>query len=322
MSYQTISKNLAFVISALFLINFATGCDFVHSNGKNKINQQNKKPFSDEFEKPKVLGTIKSKEIRESSGLVASRCNQGVFWTHNDGNNENHIYAINSQGEKLGTYQVSGAENDDWEDLATIQKDGECFLYIGDIGNNERLRGELTVYKVQEPKVSTQDKLSDKKNPMTTAKAEAIKLSYPNQRHDAETLLVHPETEDIYILSKRLSGASLVYKLSDYKIGQTKTLKEVGKVSVPAIPNGFLTGGEISSDGTRIVICDYYNGYEIVLPKNAENFDEIWKDEPSIIELGKREQGEAICYSVEGEAIYATSEKKDSPFIEVKRVKK
>ena len=85
------------------------------------------------------------------------------------------------------------------------------------------------------------------------------------------------------------------------------------------MPNGLLTGGEISPDGSRIILCDYYNGYEIVLPKDAENFDEIWKDEASIIELGTREQGEAICYSVDGEAIYATSEKKNSPFIEVRR---
>lgn len=316
---KTITKNFIFVISVAFFCTFLASCNFVHSGDYSKV-QKNKKEFSDRFAKPKVLGNIKSKEIKESSGLVASRCNKDVFWTHNDSGNGDYIYALNTKGEKLGTWKVAGAKNKDWEDIATLKdKNGKCFLYIGDIGNNSRSKAVLTVYKLAEPLVSKSDKSSSKKKPRTTEKAIAINFSYPKLRRDSETLLVHPETEDIYVLSKRFSGASGVYKLSDYKIGKTNILKKVGKVSVPALPNGFLTGGEISPDGSRIILCDYYNGYELVLPKNAKSFDEIFKDEASIVELGKREQGEAICYSVDGGAIYATSEKQDSPFIEVRR---
>lgn len=319
MFYKTISKNFIFVISIFLVCLIATSCHLVFS-GENSTDQQNRKKISDRFEKPEILGKISSKEIKESSGLVQSRCNSGVFWTHNDSGDENFIYAIDNKGDKLGTFQVTGAKNTDWEDIATLKdKKGECFLYIGDIGNNSRLRGELTIYKVKEPDVSKKDASSSQKNPAPTAKAEAIKFTYPDIRHDAETLLIHPVTEDIYILSKRAGGASGVYKLSDYKTGQTKTLKEIGTVSVPALPNGLLTGGDISSDGDRVILCDYFNAYEIILPKNEKDFDNIWTDEPSIIELGKRKQGEAICYSLDSKAIYATSEKKDSPFIEVKR---
>ena len=318
MHYKTISKNFIFVISIFFVCFSLTACSYVFS-GSHKPISKKKKDFSNDFEKPKVLGKIKSKNIKESSGLVASRCNDDVFWTHNDSGNGNFIYAINNEGKNVGTWQVLGAKNTDWEDIATLKnKAGECFLYIGDIGNNSRKRSELTIFKVKEPSVKKQI-TSSKKRPLSTEKAEAIKFSYPQLRRDAETLLIHPETEDLYILTKRFSGAAGVYKLSDYKIGQTNSLKQVATLSVPALPNGLLTGGEISPDGSRIILCDYYNGYEIVLPKNAENFDEIWKDEASIIELGTREQGEAICYSVDGEAIYATSEKKNSPFIEVRR---
>ena len=320
MFYKTITKNFAFVISLAFLCGLTAGCSFVHSNA-HKPNHQNQKDFSDRFEKPKVLGTIKSKEIHESSGLIASRCNEGIFWTHNDSGNKNHIYAIDKTGEKLGTYEVAGTENDDWEDIASLKdKNGACFLYIGDIGNNDLERSTLTVYKVREPKVVAAHKSSDKKDPVMTEKAEAIRFSYPATTHDAETLMIHPETEDIYILTKRTIGASGVFKLSGYKPGQTAKLVEVGKVSLPAIPNGLVTGGDISTDGSRVILCDYYNGYEMVLPKNGKNFDAIWKDEPSIIELGEREQGEAICYAVDGTAVYATSEKNNSPFIEVRRM--
>jgi hypothetical protein len=38
-----------------------------------------------------------------------------------------------------------------------------------------------------------------------------------------------------------------------------------------------------------------------------------------IVELGERKQGEAICYTADGKAIIATSEKKNSPVIKVER---
>jgi hypothetical protein len=316
---KTISKNFVFVISIFLVCFLLTACHLV-SSGEKQVSQTDKKEYSDQFESPRVLGKIKSDEIKESSGLVASRCNPEVFWTHNDSGDKNFIYALDKTGKKMGTYRVTGAAHDDWEDIATFKNDtGECFLYIGDIGNNARTRSVLTIYKVPEPEVSAKDDSSGKKNPIATEKAEAIKFTYPDVRHDAESLLIHPQTEVIYVLSKRAGGAAGVYQLKDYQIGKTQALKKIGTISVPALPNGLLTGGEISPDGSRVILCDYYNGYELVLPKEAKNFDLIWKDEPSIVELGKREQGEAICYGTDGQAIYATSEKKNSPFIEVRR---
>ncbi len=119
-----------------------------------------------------------------------------------------YIFALNEKGEKLGTWKVSGAKNKDWEDIAAFQdpKTGKCFLYIGDIGNNERLKSEMTIYRVAEPPVSAADATSSAKNPNETESADAIKLSYPDIRHDAETLMVHPVTGDIYILSKEFDG--------------------------------------------------------------------------------------------------------------------
>lgn len=316
---KNITKFFGFVISLTLICMIFAGCSLVSSNEeqpKNNIVTQSK-----DHALPKVVGTIKSPEIKESSGLAASRCNQNVFWTHNDSGDEAFIYALDAKGEKLGTWKVSGAENKDWEDMATVKNDaGECFLYIGDIGNNKREKNELTIYRVREPQILPENKSSSKKSPLSTEKSEAIKFVYPDTRHDAETLMIHPQTDDIYVLSKRTDGSSAIYKLkSGFDLTKTSRLEKLADFSVPAIPDGLLTGGDISPDGKRVVICDYFNAYEIVLPKKAANFDEIWKEKPSVIELGKREQGEAICYSADGNSIFATSEKKNSPIIEVKR---
>ncbi|MEK7723489.1 MAG: hypothetical protein AAB336_04005 [Acidobacteriota bacterium] len=309
---RNIAKKILFVTIFCAILLIFINCGLVSSNNSNS-STKNEENSALEYSKPKVVGTIKSDEITESSGLVNSRCNSNIFWTHNDSGGGEFIFALNEKGEKLGTWKVTGAKNNDWEDLATIKdKSGKCFLYIGDIGNNNEKKNQLTIYKVAEPKVTDTDKKSTKKKPLTTETAESIKFSYPDGNPDAETLLVHPTTGEIYVLTKPMLGSSQVYKVG------AKT-ENVGSVSVPAIPNGFLTGGEISPDGKRVVICDYFAGYEITLPKNAKNFDDIWKESVARIELGEREQGEAISYSADGKKIYATSEKKNSPVIRVDR---
>jgi len=321
MSNKTISKKFTFVISWLALILSFTGCSHVASQDEKQIVKDKTQEVPKSYQKPRVIGKIESGEITESSGIVASGCNENVFWTHNDSGDGAFIYAINTKGEKLGTWKVSNAKNNDWEDIAAIKDDkGECFLYIGDFGNNERLKSEFTVYRVKEPKVSDTNKKSSRKNPSETEAAEAIKFDYPDMRHDAETLLVHPQTGDVYVLSKSLSSAAGVYKLSkNYDLNKINRLEKVAEFTVPAFPNGLLTGGEISPDGKRVIVCDYFNAYEIALPEKAKSFDEIWREKPLVVELGERAQGEAVCYSVDGKSIFATSEKKNSPIIEAKR---
>ncbi len=309
---RNIAKKILFVTTFCAISVIFSNCGLVSSNNSNSTGESEEKLTTD-YSQPKVIGTIKSDEITESSGLVNSRCNANIFWTHNDSGGSEFIYAINEKGEKLGTWKVTGAKNNDWEDMATIKdKSGKCFLYIGDIGNNSGSKSQFTVYKVAEPKVTEADKKSSKKKPSKTEKAEAINFKYPETAPDAETLLVHPTTGEIYVLTKKMLGASQVFKVG-------AKVENVGSVSVPAIPNGFLTGGEISPDGKRIIICDYFAAYEILLPKNSKKFDDIWEQSVTKINIGEREQGEAICYSADGKKIYATSEKKNSPVIRVER---
>jgi hypothetical protein len=133
-------------------------------------------------------------------------------------------------------------------------------------------------------------------------------------------LLVHPKTGDIYVLTKRVDGPSAVYKLKpDFTLGAVQPAAKIAETAVPTVPNGLLTGGSISTDGTHVAVCDYSAGYELVLPENAKDFDEIWKTKPVAIDIGDRKQGEAISYSADGNSLIATSEGKNSPVFEIKR---
>ncbi|MEO0332433.1 MAG: hypothetical protein AAF223_12225, partial [Bacteroidota bacterium] len=75
-------------------------------------------PRSTTFSKPIDQGEVKYSAISEASGIVASRNNPGILWTHNDSGHEPKIYAIDTSGEIAGEWVIAGATNRDWEDIA------------------------------------------------------------------------------------------------------------------------------------------------------------------------------------------------------------
>lgn len=313
MSNKTITKFFAFVI---FIAVCGAGCAAFHTDGRSVANvDSDRSPFG----KPTVLGKIASDDIIESSGIAVSKCQPNVFWTHNDSGDGPFIFAIGPKGEDLGTWKVQGATNVDWEDIAEFKDtSGKCFIYIGEIGNNGGKHAEQTVYRVKEPVISPDTAKSDTKSPLQTDAADAVKFTYPEGNINAETLMVHPTAGDIYVLTKRHDAPSSVYKIKP-AFGSTVVAEKIAEIKVPAVPNGLLTGGDISPDGKHAAICDYFAGYELTLPAGDTNFDDIWKQPLVVIDLGERKQGEAIGYGTDGNTLFATSEGKHPPLIEVKR---
>jgi hypothetical protein len=268
------------------------------------------------YGQPARIATLEDPAVNESSGLVASRRNPGLFWTHNDSGDAPILYAFDRAGKRRGAWRVAGARSVDWEDAAAGPgpEAGRSYLYVGDIGDNGHKRSEIVVYRVAEPEIRAGANSTQETEP-----AETIRLRYPDGSRDAEALLVHPSTGDIYVVTKTASGAAGVYKLAaPPSASSVNTLVRVAEVRLPGLFGGFITGGDISPDGRRVVLCDYLNAYEFSLPDGAK-FDGVWGQTPQTVELGERRQGETVCYGADGEAIYATSEKKPVPLIEVKR---
>lgn len=315
MPNKNITKFKAFVIFVAMLSTALTSCNSFSRSGSAQT------PVSQEFGEPRTVGRLESPELNEASGLAASKCQPKVYWTHNDSGDDAFIFAISGEGDHLGIWKVAGATNIDWEDIEAIKdKGGNCFIYIGEIGNNDRARSGGTVYRLAEPKADDMARNSSQKDPIETNTVDALRFEYPDSRHDAETLLVHPVTGDIYVLSKRTNGPSGIYKLKpDFSATDPQVAVKLGEIAVPAVPNGLLTSGDISSDGKRVALCDYFSGYELTLPMTAKDFDEIWQQKPVRFDIGKRDTGEAIAYSIDGNTVVAVSEKKNTPVIQVQR---
>jgi hypothetical protein len=139
-------------------------------------------------------------EIEESSGVVASTEWPGVLWTHNDSGNDPVLYAVYASGQMVGRSRVRGAENRDWEDIGIGPcPDGSC-LYIGDIGDNNRERTEIAVYRVPEPEPGS-----------PSAPAERFPMRYPDGPHDAEAMFVLP-SGDLFVITKAAEGPQRLYR--------------------------------------------------------------------------------------------------------------
>ena len=271
---------------------------------------------------PVHLADLEYQPIRESSGLAASRRNPNLLWTNNDSGDEPFIYAFDRRGKHRGVWRVVGAKAQDWEDMAIGPgpKRGTSYLYLGDIGDNLKRREEIVVYRVVEPQIVSTDSSSTRQDARNTQPADVIRMRYPDGKHNAETLLIHPATGDLYIVTKVSGEAARVYKAkAPFSKTAITILKQIGEVRFPNAFVGVITGGSISPDGRRVVLCDYIEAFELVLSRRGATFDVIWKEPLKGVDIGARQQGESICYRPDGMALLATSEELPCPLIEVKR---
>jgi hypothetical protein len=311
MSRKTIAKLSGFVICLAFASGTLAGCSKATPSEAATTSEP-------AYQKPNSVGRLQNKDITESSGVAASFCQDGVYWTHNDSGDGPFVFAINAEGKDLGKWRVTGAQNTDWEDIAASKDStGKCYLYIGEIGNNKLLRTEAGVYRVPEPTVAAAGSTG---LPGETGPASLLRFTYPDKPHNAESLVVHPQTGVLYVLTKRIDGPSTVFKLQpDFNAKEPAIAEKVADIAVPSVPNGLLTGASISPDGRRVIICDYTSGYELTLPNGDDNFDDIWKQKLSVVDLGDRKQGEAVTYSSDGRSLIVTSEGKGGVVFKIDR---
>ena len=202
--------------------------------------------------RPERVGVLPP-ELEEASGLAASRQHAGVLWLHNDSGGEPEVFAVDSTGAVLGRVRVTGAENEDWEDIAVGPcPAGEC-IYIADTGDNGERREAVTVYRVPEP------------DPADTATppAERFRLRYPDGPRDSEALFVTPDTPDarVYLVTKGRTSPVTVYRAPTPLPADTAALLEPVAQLTDDAPFAalYVTGAGATPDGRRVVIRTYVN---------------------------------------------------------------
>lgn len=273
--------------------------------------------------KAERVAVLKDKRINESSGLAVSLREPGVFWTLNDSSGEPCIYAVDQTGRTRAKVRIPGAVNFDWEDLASAKAaDGTPHLYIADIGDNLSVRPTITVYEIAEPVLP-----KDAGREEISAGPRVWHVSYPAGRPNAETLLVHPLTRRMYVVTKSEQGRSALHIFPDKLVsGVPGVLQKLADLEFPSrhrlgkrpMDASQATGGAFSQDGRRIAISSYSFIYEWSVG-GGEPPEAALKKKAEIVEVPLTMQMEALCYDQDGSTLWFTSERLPAPLWRLRR---
>lgn len=273
-----------------------------------------------EYDRPRQIGMITDKRLPEVSGITASRTMPGAWWVHNDSGHKPRIYAIASNGTVVGVYDVAGAMNRDWEDIAGGPgRDGSPALYIADIGANQFFRKHLSadhgvIYRVREPGAPGGTGSG------VTEPAEAFPFRYPDGQHDAEAIFVDPESGRIYIVTKTDNSPCGVFRFPlPLRRDKTVVLEAVDGSSIPNICRlSRVTGAAAAADGTRVVIRT--PSIAVELRRSAGSaFESLFSSEPVSIDMPVEREGEGIAYTVDGLSLVTTGEQLPAPIHQMTR---
>jgi hypothetical protein len=236
-------------------------------------------------------------ELPEGSGLAASRRTPGRFWSHND-SGAPVLFALDSSGRVTGRLTISGVKVEDWEALAVGPCPSGSCIYVGDIGDNDAERKQVTVYRIAEPaEASGSAKVAD-----------VFHATYPDGSHDAEALLVTPEGR-LLIVTKGETGPVSLYRFpAELRSGTTMQLERVGeprKTSSPAEKDDRITDGAVSPDGDWIVLR---SRQALTFYRAADLLAGNWREAGRVSLAGIGEpQGEGVTFAG-NDAVHLMSE--------------
>jgi hypothetical protein len=248
-----------------------------------------------------VTGRVTATAATELSGLVLSRTQPRVLWTHNDSGDHARVLAVTTTGRLLADVAVTGAENVDWEDIAIGPAPGRGdALYVADTGDNLARRREVVVYRVPEPRVGGG-------GPRASAPAARLALRYPTGAQDAEALLVDPSSGALVVVTKSFGGDAGVYVAARAAAGATTVLRRRGRLSL-----GFgeaVTAGDVSADGRTIVLRTYDRAF-VWTRRGREPLATALRRRPCTARehLLVEGQGEALALTRDGGAFYTVPE--------------
>ena len=257
-------------------------------------------PSSSHFGERQDRGIIEYDAIREASGIVASRINPGVLWVHNDSGNR-AIYAINTRGKHLGIYNIRGCDVQDWEDIAigTSKHPGVNYIYIGAIGDNHQKRDFRSICRIIEPKVDAHQKPVK----MRISVDARLDFKYPGRKRvDAEALMIDPQKQVLYLISKRRKPAT-VYELPL----PVQPYSQATAKPVATLPYRYVVAADITADGNEILVKTYTNVYywkRVVKEKMSDTL----KRPPTVLPYRWETQGEAISWSANASGYFTVSE--------------
>ncbi|WP_437611102.1 cell wall anchor protein [Sorangium sp. So ce834] len=261
-----------------------------------------------------TVGSLTSTDIVEISGLAASRVNPGILYAHSE-NNASFVAIQKTNAAVVGSY-VAGVFPWDWEDIATGPCPAGSCIFMGDIG---RFSGRpppypttFAVVRMREPNLAAGETSG-------TVSGDRFPFQYPDTPQNAEALMVHPTTGDIYVVTKEgTTGLSKVYKFPSPlpAPGTLSTLIHVADLQMPLGPDEnfrSVTAGTIHPCANRFLLRTYRAVYEYRAPSGA-GFEAAFAASPVALTDTVEGQGESIEYEADGSGYFTMTEREAAPY--------
>ncbi|HEX6427487.1 MAG TPA: hypothetical protein VF008_07360 [Niastella sp.] len=238
---------------------------------------------------------VNAPTLNEASGIADSKANPGYLWVEQDSGNPPAIELLKYDGTYLKSIHLANTVNRDWEDIALAAgpQPDKNYLYIAETGDNLMVHPDYAIYRLVEPAAATD----------TVRQIDKIAFFYPDGSHNAEAILVDPDTKDIYIITKTELKSKIFRLTYPYSTTEINRAEEVGSLSY-----NFAVSAAISPSGKEIIIKTYDAIYHYSRSM-GETILKALSKKPVNLPYTPEPQGEAIVFSNNDSGYYTLSEK-------------
>ncbi len=267
----------------------------------------------------RLSGLVTAPQLDEISGLAASRAHEDVLWVIEDSGNGAYLHALSPRGRVLARYEVEGADNRDWEDLASFDLGGKHYLLVADTGDNGGRRKDFVLHVFEEPTAIADG---------TLRPAWSIRGRWPDGPRDCEAVAVDAAAGQVLLISKKrnppdLFALPLARPSSPRGWREARRIGRLGGVpqasaelqrNDPKLAKLFpqVTAADLSPDGQTLAVLTY--GSVLFYRRNAgEAWGPAVARTPEFHDVPLIPQAEALAWTARGGGLYATGEFKPAP---------
>lgn len=272
---------------------------------------------------PNLVGMLRDSAIAEVSGMAISKRQNDLLWAVNDSDHPAALEALDRHGGHIGTVDVLGAQNIDWEDLQSFERHQVPHLLIADTGDNGGLRPDVSIYVVVEPNP----------NDRTVPVSQHFRIRFRDGAHDVEAVFLDANKDILYLIGKRQRPAGLYAvplnfekppkrRITARNVGTFGTIPAASPEELERLPRyaryfGQATGAVADPSGTFVVVLTYKDAFLF-----RRHFGQSWLDAlrqpPKPFGLPFMPQAEAIAFDPGMQEFLITTENLPAPILSVK----
>jgi hypothetical protein len=259
-------------------------------------------PGCPEALEPVPVGVLEHDELDEASGLGQGRLDPGVLWTHNDSGDIARFFAMDQQGQDLGTWVLTDAPSGDWEDMSVLEGPDGAWLMLGDVGDNDADRESIAVLVLPEPTVGQLPQVNETDAwwSFEIVFGDGVARNVDAMATDPVTgaLLLFAQEDDLRIGVHHVDGP--------FEADGVYTARQVGDFGVGGVDT-IAVGADFSPLGERMLLRTGERAW-VLNRDQAEPLDALWTGALCPVPLGEEDQGEGIAFTADGAGYTTVSE--------------